>query len=94
MVVLAFEVDLHLPASTSLKDKRMVVRSILDTARSRFGVAAAEIDHQDQRQRALLGFAAVSSSVSHATAVMDNVDRLVWSTAGVDVLSTERRWLE
>jgi uncharacterized protein YlxP (DUF503 family) len=94
MVVLALEVDLHLPASSSLKDKRMVVRSLLDTARRRFGVAAAEVDHQEQRQRALLAFATVSSSVSHATAVMDNVDRLVWSMAGVDVLSSERRWLE
>jgi uncharacterized protein YlxP (DUF503 family) len=63
-------------------------------AKRRFGVAAAEVGFQDQRQRALLGFAAVASSVGHAADVMDEVDRFVWSHPDVEVLATERRWLE
>jgi uncharacterized protein YlxP (DUF503 family) len=94
MVVLTLEIDLHLPESRSLKSKRMVVKSILDTARRRFGVAAAEVDHQGQWQRAGLGFAAVSSSHRHATEIIDEVDRLVWSYPEVQVLTSERRWLE
>jgi len=92
--VLALEVEAHLPQARSLKDKRQVLRSILDTARSRFAVAAAEVDHQDRWQRTTLGFATVSGSSSHATDVMDEVERLVWSQAGLEVVRAERSWLE
>jgi uncharacterized protein YlxP (DUF503 family) len=92
--VLAYEVDLHVADSRSLKAKRQVVKSLVDGARRRFGVAAAEVGYQDQWQRALLGFAAVADSPRHATEVIDQVDRYVWSHPEVQVLATDRRWLE
>lgn len=94
MFVLCLEVDLHIAESRSLKAKRQVVRSIVDSARRRYGVAAAEVEHQDMWQRAGLGFAAVSAQSRHAEEVIDEVERLVWSYPEVQVLSTERRWLE
>ena len=94
MFVLAFEVDLHINESQSLKDKRQVVRSIVDGARHRFGVSAAEVGDQNLWQRAQLGFAVVSSSERHAVDVIDEVDRFVWSHPEIAVLSTERTWLE
>jgi uncharacterized protein len=92
--VLALEVEAHLPQARSLKDKRQVLRSVLDTARARFSVAAAEVEHQDRWQRTTLGFAAVSGSASHATDVIDEVERLVWSQAGLEVVRAERTWLD
>jgi uncharacterized protein len=92
--VLTLTVDLHLPEARSLKMKRSVVKGIVEGARSRFSVAAAEVDHQEQWQRAELGFAVVASTAHHATDVIDEVDRFVWSHPEVEVLNTERRWLE
>ena len=63
MFVLAMEVDLHVNDSQSLKAKRQVVKSLVDTARHRFGVSAAEIGGQDLWQRATLGFAVVAPNV-------------------------------
>jgi uncharacterized protein YlxP (DUF503 family) len=94
MFVLALSVEIHLPAAQSLKEKRMVVKSILDGAQHRFRVAAAEVGYQDQWQRAELGFAVVAGTARHATEVVDEVDRFVWSRPEIEVLSTERRWLE
>jgi uncharacterized protein YlxP (DUF503 family) len=94
LFVLAYEVDLHIPAAGSLKAKRAVVKSIVEGARHRFGVAAAEVGSQELWQRAQLGFAAVSSTQQHAVDVVDEVDRFVWSHPEIQVLSTERRWLE
>lgn len=94
MHVLTLSVDLHLPEARSLKMKRSVVKGIVEGARRRFGVAGAEVDHQDQWQRAGLGFAVVASSQHHATDVIDEVERFVWSHPEVQVLKTERRWLE
>jgi len=92
--VLTLTADLHLPQARSLKMKRTVVKGIVEGARRRFGVAAAEVDHQDQWQRAELGFAAVASTAHHATDLIDEVERFVWSHPEVEVLNTERRWLE
>ena len=71
-----------------------MLRPILEGARRRYAVAAAEVDHQDQWQRAGLGFAVVANSQHHATDVIDEVERFVWSHPEVEVLNTERRWLE
>jgi uncharacterized protein YlxP (DUF503 family) len=94
MYVLSLLVDLHLPAARSLKEKRMVVKSIVDGARHRFRVAAAEVGHLDQWQRAELGFAVVSGSERQAVAVVDELDRFIWSRPEIEVLSLERRWSE
>ena len=94
MFVLALEVDLHVAEARSLKDKRSVIKTLVEGARKRYGVAAAEVGYQQQWQRARLGFAVVASSEGHARDVMDEVDRFVWSHPEVQVLATERRWLE
>jgi len=86
--------DLHLPAVHSLKEKRAVIRPILDGARNRFHVAVAEVDHQDQWQRAGLGMAAVAATVGHIEEVLDRVERFVWSFPEVEVIAAERSWVD
>ena len=94
VVVGALEFQLHLPDVHSLKEKRAVVRPIVDGARHRFAVSAAEVDHQDKWQRAELGFAAVAGSESHVPEVLDAVERFVWSFPEVEVVDSSRRWME
>ena len=94
MFVLALRVDGHVPGAASLKDKRQVLRSVLDGARARFSVAAAEVDHQDKWQRTSLGFATVSSSARHAEDVIARVERFVWSQPGLEILEVRRTWLD
>jgi uncharacterized protein YlxP (DUF503 family) len=94
MFVLAARIDLHLPGCRSLKDRRQVIRPILDGARHRFGVSAAEVDHQDRWQRAALGFAAVSGRQHHATDVIEEVERFVRSFPEAEVIDIERTWLD
>jgi uncharacterized protein YlxP (DUF503 family) len=94
MHVLALSIDLHLPDCRSLKAKRGVIRPIVDGARQRYRVASAEVDHQDRWQRSRLGFVAVSGSARQVEEVIDDVERFVWSFPSVEVLTSERTWLE
>ena len=94
MHVLALRVELHLAQATSLKAKRAVVKHLVETARRRFGVAAAEVGHQDRWQRAELGFAAVSGRPGHAEEVVDRVERFVRAHPEIEVLRAERSWLD
>jgi len=87
------EVDLRIASAHSLKDKRSVVKSIVEGSRRRFAVSAAEVGAQDSWQRAHLGFAVVASSARQAEEVLDDVERFVWSRPDVEVVSAERTWL-
>ncbi len=66
-------VRLHVPQAGSLKEKRQVVKSILDRARNRYRVAAAEVEEQDVHRIAVLGFAAVSGSRHHAEEIVQKI---------------------
>ena len=83
-----------MPQSRSLKSKRAAVRPIVEGLRVRFRVSVAEVGHQDQWQRAGVAVAVVGSSAAQVEEVLDAVDRFVWSHPEVEVLSTERSWLD
>ncbi|HWO87527.1 MAG TPA: DUF503 domain-containing protein [Gemmatimonadales bacterium] len=91
MVVGVARWELFLAGSQSLKDKRRVVKSLKDRLQARYGVSAAEVDHQDLWQRASLAAAVVSGEPSHVEQVLAACDRLVQSEAGATVVAVERR---
>ena len=69
MVVGTLQVRLFIRESRTLKDKRQVVRSILDRLKSGFNVSAAEVETHDDVKVATLAFAAVGFD----TAAIQNV---------------------
>jgi uncharacterized protein YlxP (DUF503 family) len=79
MVVALLSVELFLPMSQSLKDKRMVVRRLKDRLKA-LNVAVAEVAHQDVWQRSGLGVVTVATSEDGAATVLqsalDEIERL------------------
>jgi uncharacterized protein YlxP (DUF503 family) len=79
MVVGLLSVELFIPHAQSLKDKRMVIRSIKDRVK-KFNVAVAEVEHQNVWQRAGLGIVAISTTTEHVdkelAAVTDEIERV------------------
>ena len=59
MHVLVGRFEIHVPWSHSLKEKRMVVRSIRGRVREKFEVACSEVAHLDLHQRIVMAIAAV-----------------------------------
>ena len=73
MVVGVGWVDLLIPDSRSLKEKRKVVRSTVDRLRARFNAAVAEVGDQDLWGRARIGFAVVSNDSRFVNSVLDQI---------------------
>lgn len=92
--MVAVEIEIRVPASQSLKDRRQVVRALLDGARRRFEVSAAEVGGQDTWQLATLGFAVVASDARIARETVDAIDRFVWSHPEIEVIDVDVRWHE
>ena len=74
MTVALLSLELYLPLSQSLKDKRTVVRRLKDRLGA-MNVAVAEVAHQDVWQRAGLGIVTVASADKVAEETLNNALR-------------------
>jgi uncharacterized protein len=75
MPVAALTVELSIPLSRSLKDRRQVVRSMKDRLRQGFNISISELDEAITWQSATLGIAAISSSRDYLRGLMTEVEQ-------------------
>ena len=75
MVVGISVLELHLPQARSLKDKRRVVKSLVERLHQRLRVSIAETDFHDLHQRAEIGVAVVGMSATEVGRLLDGVRR-------------------
>ena len=68
---------LYAPWVHSLKEKRMIVRSMIAKLQNRFHVSAAEIEEQDTHQIIVIGVAAIVPHQAIADSLMDEISRFV-----------------
>lgn len=85
MVVGLCTLELYIGEADSLKDKRRVLKSILDRVRSRFNVSIAEVGQQDLWQRATIAFACVSNDSGHTNRMINNVVSFIESQGSIQV---------
>ena len=90
MVVTVVTWELSIPGCSSLKEKRMVVRSLKDRIRNKFNLSVAETGHQDGLTRAELSVALVATDQRFADSVIDKVDRLVDTDRRALIIHTSR----
>ena len=69
--------ELHLPSSRSLKDKRRIVKSLVDRIHQRFRVSVAETDFHDLHQRAEISLAVVTNGEGEMESLMEEIHGLV-----------------
>lgn len=89
MFVGVYRIELHIPASRSLKAKRAVLNH-LKARLARLDLAVAEVEGQDTWQRAVLGAAAVSNDVTYLDDLADRIEDTVSRDPRVMVLRVAR----
>lgn len=80
--------EIHLPHSHSLKEKRQVLRKLKERLRARFNVAVAELDHQDTWQRALVGIVSVSNQNLPLAQLLEAVSAEAQKILGDDLVES------
>jgi uncharacterized protein YlxP (DUF503 family) len=69
--------ELQIPTSLSLKEKRHVLQSLMARIRNEFSVSVAEVDHQDSWQLATVAVAAVSNDEGCLHSLLERVVHMV-----------------
>jgi uncharacterized protein YlxP (DUF503 family) len=85
--------DCFIAESQSLKDKRRVISSLAERLRRQFNVAIAEVEYQDQWQRAQLAIVFVNTNWRMLQSSMSKLTEYVDGDGRLQVTNTETRQL-
>lgn len=94
MVVVISVFELHIPEGRSLKQKRRIIKGIMERIHHRYRVSIAETDYHDLHQRAEIAIAAVHRSRSEMERMLQGIRNLIEDTPGALLLSWEPQYLE
>ena len=81
---------LHAPWVHSLKEKRMIVKSIIAKLQNKFHVSAAEVEEQDTHQIIVIGVASIIPDQGYADSLMDEISRFVAENCEAQILDEGR----
>lgn len=84
------KMNIHIPWAHSLKEKRMVVKSLCAKARNKFNISIAEVEKQDIHQIIVLGIACVTGDNGQADSILDHVINFIESSTEGEIIKVER----
>ena len=90
MKILAMTFRLHAPWVYSLKEKRMIVKSLVAKLQNKFHVSAAEIDEQDTHHIIVIGVAAIVPHNAIADSIMDDITDFIENNTEAEILDEKR----
>ena len=89
MKVLLIKIKIYAPWVHSLKEKRMIAKSILGKVKNKFNVSVAEIDAQDIHQTIIIGVAAIVAHQAQADNMEEEIIRFVEENTDGEILEIE-----
>lgn len=91
MIIAVARIKLSAPWVHSLKEKRMIVKSIIDKVKHKFNVSIAEVESQDIHQTIVIGISVVSNSSHHGNSTLQNVIDYIEKNceANIEIIETE-----
>ena len=84
---------LRAPWIHSLKEKRMIVKSLIAKLWNRYNVSAAEIDEQDTHQIIVIGVAAIVPHSAFVDSLMEDIYFFVEENSEAEIIDEEREIL-
>lgn len=90
MKILIMKITLRASWVHSLKEKRMVVKSIVQKLKNKFNISVAEVDEQDIHQTIVIGIAAVCGSSAQVDSTMENIIDFVEANTDAELVDISR----
>ena len=88
MVVGLCTIELFIPDSQSLKDKRQVLVSVKDRLHQKFNLSVAEVDGQDLWQKTVLGLACIANDGRYVNQILDQALNMIRNNPAVEIIQS------
>lgn len=92
-MIVYMEIEGIIFESTSLKEKRSVIQSLIDTIRAHFNVSVAEIEYQNVWQRTKIGIAIVTNEIRFGEQVMQKIQTKIDNNAQFETTNADIEYL-
>ena len=89
MRVLNLKITLRASWVHSLKEKRMVVKSIVRRLKNKFNVSVGEVDEQDIHQIIVIGISAVCGDQKQVDSTLENLIDFVEENTDAEIINIE-----
>ena len=73
MLVGTLQIKCYAPYVHSLKEKRMIVKSITGKLKNKFNVSVGEVGQQDIHQTIIIGVATITDSTAQCDSILDHI---------------------
>ena len=93
LIIGLLTVDIFLPSSGSLKEKRIVIKGLKDKIRHKFNVSIAEVDFLDKWQRARLAIVQAGNSYSFIEKNMTAIFTLIEANGICEIIDHKLEYL-
>ncbi|NLN15354.1 MAG: DUF503 domain-containing protein [Tissierellia bacterium] len=88
MIIGSCQLKLQIFESNSLKDKRHIIKSIIERLKARFNISVAEVGLNDSWRTSIIGFACVTNDTQHANEIISKVIRFIDGDNRVEILES------
>lgn len=89
MRILIMRVTLRASWVHSLKEKRMVIKSIMQKLKNKFNISVSEVAEQDIHQILVIGIAAVCGSSAQISSIMENIISFIEENCDAKITNIE-----
>ena len=89
MKILVMKVTLRASWSHSLKEKRMVVKSIIQKLKNKFNVSVAEVDDQDIHQTIVIGIVGLCGTTSQLDSTMEHIITFIEDNTDAEIINIQ-----
>jgi uncharacterized protein len=84
------QITLRASWSHSLKEKRMVVRSIVQKLKNKFNISVAEVAEQDIHQTIVIGIAGICGTSAQLDSTMENIITFIECNTDAEIIDIQK----
>ena len=90
MKILLMKVTLRASWVHSLKEKRMVVKSIIQKLKNKFNISVAEVDEQDIHQKVVIGISGICGTTPQVDSTMEHIITFIESNTDAEIIDIQK----
>lgn len=93
MIIGSCEIELIIYNANSLKEKRHVIKSIIERLKNRFNISICEVGEQDKWQKSIIGLCTLSNSSKLVNETIDKIIDFMDNDSRIEIIDIQRETL-
>ncbi len=90
MKILILKITLRSSWVSSLKEKRMIVKSLIQRLKNKFNISVSEIDAQDIHKTVAIGMVGICGNSAQVDSTAENIIEFIDSNTDAEIIHIEK----